>query len=1725
MFFSGCKIRSFFALLFVIHSAIYALKVTVDADGGGASYTSLNTFLQYINNNSSATVPDTVQFTGTDVDTFPMSNYFERTPTTGIVFSGQNDDPDMFPVINHTGDQYYNLFKDDKITFEKVVFTGNYAFQSANNVQQLIFRKCIIRGFSAVSFINFAGTGSVPVIFENCLFVNNSYRIFSLDIQSGGRKIDFVNCTFDNNTKIFGFSGSNKVDTNIVMKNCIFSANDSIYTSVKMKSNISYSLTSEASISGYGAGCVSGASQYIVATARAKPSDWKISQNSLAAKKGTSTGAPLLDIGGRTRTAPCDIGCWMPDVPVKPKVTDQPDTVIVNEDSTVVFSVVATGVELTYGWYKSESTVKLSDSAKFIIKAAFIDSGTKYICVVSNGGGTDSSKIAVMNVLKKPIITKDLADTSVSINDTLVLYVNATGTRVSFQWYRNKEVISGANDDTIVFKGAALTDNLDTFYCVVKNPLGAAVASKNCILTVKDNEGAKIKTEPLEDMPVTLGDLLSFSTEATGSGKIQYTWYRNGLTSKDSVGTGMVFSKTSAVMADSGIYHCIVNNGYGADTTVAVTVKVLDPSQVRCRILLKGTFIDCEHVKISFSNLKTVTSIFPNPNVDSIGLRYDTTGALKNVTQITIPLSRFQKNQDTYDTIIIVKSLYENCYNNFFLPVMFWKSPDTVHIGQLTNDGTVSMCSPEKLENPIKISCSHSPLSDTVKAIFTSIPEGKVRDSLKYLIVTYGNAALGFVNDTILVSKLPAGGTYEKTYTNGDFLNDPQTLTFSLRIKGILKNLSDSVATTVQVGIARPVNNIASLTVKDASPPLVSLEWTMSSTESVDSIRIWTGKTQIPLKFNPDPQTYTAVAVSGSERSGTVNNLEPGILYYFAAQIKKNDLWSSITVDSRTFKQMPEIDTQQVKNTIKIKKIGFDSTKNMLTVQWSMDSVGLGKTELQAAICFSVDSFSVNGPGENDTVIVNVNFNIDNITNIPWRGGKLFDKMYYISMFMRNKRAKWSFASSDAQKTIKIPKSQWESITFFNKGIDSVYVLNRSIVIIKGKNWDNSSILSQDEILSDTFPADINGFIKIGTPFRFKRAEQSSDIGIGARYNVVPNGFSAQDIYLYEYKDNKWYAVERVLVDSVSNMVFVNFTMDNASKRKNLHVLMIDTAVPVVQYNDDTSAIEPNESFLSPITIKDNIANVVCTLKCGMIDKTLAVVSIISLPDTIYSNFLSISNSTVTIKSENSFRIQLTVTDQHYKKTYDFSRQVKQDKNPETVYDETWVPISTRSVLNVPSIEKAFLGICEGDEWKYDSTKFRIFWYSGAQNKYIEYGNDKPDIFKVVPGKVFWLKKRGGATFDLGPGKTVSIKEPFKIQLPAKQWTDFCMPYKIMLSLADIFNSSNLSKEMQDSLWFFEFQSSNSSKTPKFSTVYYPVLGTNQSKKETVLKYTDDNAYTILNSTGTDIELTIPSIDISYSTAQDDGLQKRSQNDVWHVEITSKVLNDITSPIYCVFKSKGKGTTWLPSPPYPGSVRVGLLDSATNNTYGTMIFNEEKSGYSVPLFFSNNSTAESKTITYTFNSSKPEYLEKIALYNAETGKLEPVISSNSSLTLGPKEHAYRWALIGDSSYYNSWINNFVNVPFGLLKISQNSGNLLGIEYTVPYSGVSAVKVMVVNQLGQCVWSTVNRNLVPGKRNVTNWNTRNTNKLAAGAYIIQISSYNTMHRQTQRIQKRYLHFSR
>jgi hypothetical protein len=1618
------KIR--FALIFLsfLYTISYGTNVTVDADGG-ANYRSLDSLLNHYQTTGTEILPDTITFTGNDVDTFLMTEYItdSEVPAGGVLFRGLNSNPDSFPVILHNkaGSTHYNLLL-AKITFEKLVFTGTIPLRSDAANYGITFRKCIFRGFKDTSCIIFGATSSFQNVFENCLFVDNTVAngLIGLSCYSVGKKISFVNCTFDNNVKLFNLTAGSP-DSQVTFKNSIFSGTGTFFSSAKAKSNATYCLTSETSVTGYGTNCVSGNPQYIVATSRTKASDWKITAGGLGESNGIVTGAPADDIGGRVRstTTPVGVGCWKADAPVKPKITTQPDTVLVNEDSTVTFKVVATGSGLSYGWYKTGAlTTKLSDSTKYIKKAAFSDSGAEYFCIVSNAGGADTSKHAVLNVLKKPAITKNIAkgDTIVSIGDTLRLYLKATGSRISYQWYLNAAVITGAIQDSLVINGIKIENDSDSVYCVVKNSLGASVTSNKTKLKVSSlTQDPKIIKEPEATVNIDIGDSLSLTVDAQGSGTISYTWYKNGLATKDSVGAGKKFYKVSVVASDSGVYRCIAKNGIGLDTSIAVTVTI-----------------------------KTDT--------------------------------------------------------------------------------------PPKLKNPIIVECTYTAQSDSINVILKKIPTGTARDSITSMLIFYGSATFGYVWDTILVNQFPAGDSLSKVYISDKLLSDLQTISVNVFLKGINSLVSDTAAKSLQVGINRPQNTI-SLSVKEAHERTMDLQWIMTD-GSADSIRIWTGKEQVPLTYNPNSLLFTPKTIIGSLKNTTIENLDTNTHYYFAAQIIKDGVWSTISSTSRTDTfTLGSGDTGKVSNTIKITDNKFDSTTNTLTIRWTVDSTGLGILHPQVAVCFSTFAYPLTGPVQGDSIIELINFRLENVTTIPWNGTKAFDTTYYISMFLRNKTAPWSDTAAAAIATIHIPKVKRERVTLFPVDGDSVYAMSRSILIRKGKNWSPASIAVDNVIKNDTVPGNTNGFIVVSSPFKFESSEQTSDIEIGVRYDALPGEFTANDVYLYvQQKNGKWTLLNRLAIDTDSKMVFTNFPIGNVADLTLLHLLMIDTAAPRVTLSNETDPIEPNEDYLSTISVADNITNAIITLKCGMIDKPLEVVKTQQLFDTINNDlFLTIRSSEFAIKSENSFRIFLTVTDHHNSKTYDLSRQVKKSDNVVTYSDLTWVPVSTVAVLDNPSIDQAFKGICEGEVWKYDSLKFRIFtWLSSegaANDEYIQYSGDRQDIFSMTPGKVFWLKKRGGGTFNLGAGKTVSIKEPFKVTLPSNQYTDFAMPYDIQLSLADIFSASNISQSDQEAISIYKFDASNAGKQAAVTTIYHHVLGNTEPISDITLNQDSYTAYTIYNATGKTQVLTIPPIDKSYSTFSNTSLAKKADDGSWYIKVESSSRGEISAPVYCVFKKNGSGISKYPIPPYPGSVRVGILDSVERKTYGTIVVNDDRMGYSVPLYITNSSKTESKTVTYSLSSSKLEKCGNLAVYNAETGKLESGSGTSFSVTLEPLGHAYRWALAGDSAYFSSWMKNFTNVQFGFTKITSVAGSVLGIEYTIPFSGVNAVKVMVINPLGQCIWSTTNRNLVPGRVNVTNWDTKTSGRLASGAYIIQVSSLNAVNKQVSRVQKRYLHVAR
>jgi hypothetical protein len=84
--------------------------------------------------------------------------------------------------------------------------------------------------------------------------------------------------------------------------------------------------------------------------------------------------------------------------------------------------------------------------------------------------------------------------------------------------------------------------------------------------------------------------------------------------------------------------------------------------------------------------------VVPNPNVDLYfsGVYHRLSPQeIQQLLQFKIQV-RFTKNQDAFDTLFGLQKLSDNCYVNYFIPVLSWKNPDTTLVGEIANGAAVS---------------------------------------------------------------------------------------------------------------------------------------------------------------------------------------------------------------------------------------------------------------------------------------------------------------------------------------------------------------------------------------------------------------------------------------------------------------------------------------------------------------------------------------------------------------------------------------------------------------------------------------------------------------------------------------------------------------------------------------------------------------------------------------------------------------------------------------------------------------------------------------------------------------------------------------------------------------------------------------------------------------------------------------------------------------------------
>lgn len=234
----------------------------------------------------------------------------------------------------------------------------------------------------------------------------------------------------------------------------------------------------------------------------------------------------------------------------KPVITTQPKSSVSLVGSETV-SVVATGTApLTYQWFKDTVAISGATSSSYNITS----DGTYKVIVSNQVGSVTSTDCVVGAVIAPRIITQPFGTTTPAL-----LKIVATGTSLTYKWYKNGVEISGQTQDSYIANDAG------TYKVVVSNAAGSVTSNDVTLITVQP---PLITLQPVGgDAPTLL------SVTATGTAPLTYQWYKN-----DVPIAGATSSTYNAT--EEGQYKVFVSNAGGTVLSDFVNVNYVIRSAV-----------------------------------------------------------------------------------------------------------------------------------------------------------------------------------------------------------------------------------------------------------------------------------------------------------------------------------------------------------------------------------------------------------------------------------------------------------------------------------------------------------------------------------------------------------------------------------------------------------------------------------------------------------------------------------------------------------------------------------------------------------------------------------------------------------------------------------------------------------------------------------------------------------------------------------------------------------------------------------------------------------------------------------------------------------------------------------------------------------------------------------------------------------------------------------------
>jgi hypothetical protein len=131
-----------------------------------------------------------------------------------------------------------------------------------------------------------------------------------------------------------------------------------------------------------------------------------------------------------------------------PIISTQPQNVGVCNGSPATFSVLSGGNGINYQWRKAGINISGATSATYTIANATTGDAGNYDVVVSNSCGNVTSNSVSLTVNLSTTISTQPHDVVLCSGATASFSVNASGTALTYQWYKNGTPITGATSSS-----------------------------------------------------------------------------------------------------------------------------------------------------------------------------------------------------------------------------------------------------------------------------------------------------------------------------------------------------------------------------------------------------------------------------------------------------------------------------------------------------------------------------------------------------------------------------------------------------------------------------------------------------------------------------------------------------------------------------------------------------------------------------------------------------------------------------------------------------------------------------------------------------------------------------------------------------------------------------------------------------------------------------------------------------------------------------------------------------------------------------------------------------------------------------------------------------------------------------------------------------------------------------------------------------------------------------